>query len=69
MTLGQGELYFFKLPRINTGELQLKFLCKFSEGKKIGQSLAKKKKKKRMNVYSRSLNKYRLRVPIVAQWK
>lgn len=42
MSLRQSELHLFKLQTLNTGELQLKFLCKFFVGEKVGPSLEKK---------------------------
>lgn len=37
MSLGQSEFYLFKSQTLNTGELQLKFLCKIFVGKKLAQ--------------------------------
>ena len=43
MSLGQSELHLFKLQTLNTGELQLKCLCRFFCGEKVGPSLEKER--------------------------
>lgn len=47
ISLGQNKFYLFKLQRIDTGECQLKFLCKFS----VEKNWPKSRKKSYLTCY------------------